>query len=80
VHNNECFGSASWRLFCVAVHEETAPSERIGARGEAPAAVRKANRLHVWIVLTVTASRTTVSHELAVWQQFPRFLRVTPQD
>jgi hypothetical protein len=78
------------------VHEETAPSERVGARGGAPAqylgpmfsgvdrrpldgptALRNrskvVNRLHAWIVLTVIASRITVSHELAVWQQFPRF-------
>jgi hypothetical protein len=36
------------------------------------------NRLRVWIVLTVIASRITVSHQLAVLQQFPPFLRVTP--
>jgi hypothetical protein len=97
-HNN-----ASWRLLRAAVYEETAPSERLGARGglqpqyvgtmfsdvdrrplDAPTALRNrsnvVNRLHVLIVLAVIASRITVSHELAVLQQFPRFLRVTPHD
>jgi hypothetical protein len=56
----------------------------IGGSLDGPTALRNrsnvVNRLHVWIVLTVIASRITVSHELAVLRQFPRFLGVTPHD
>jgi len=36
------------------------------------------NRLHIWIVLTVIASRITVSHELAVLQHPSLFCASLP--